>query len=224
MLDTTRSKRALDRLFKRSPVCDLSLLAQTLQTDSRMSIFRRLSEIGYFSSYTHAGKFYTLAHIPQFDGNGLWMYQSIGFSTEGTLKSTLVKLIRESSSGYFHIELNKLLGVKVQNTLLKLLREGYVHREYFNERYLYVSTDAVKYEEQMSHRSMEYAEVKKGIDSLADAIVIEILIEAIHAASVNVTPLLVSRRLTARGFPIGPEQVSQVFTHYGIDVSKKKRH
>lgn len=224
MLDTTRSKRALDRLFKRSPVCDLSLLAQTLQTDSRMSVFRRLREIGYFSSYTHAGKFYTLPHIPQFDGNGLWMYQGIGFSTEGTLKSTVVKLIRESSSGYFHIELNKLLGVKVQNTLIKLLREGYVHREYFNELYLYVSPDAVKSEEQMSRRSMEYEEGKKGIESLADTIVIEILIEAIHAASVNVTPLLVSRRLTARGFPIGPEQVSQVFAHYGIDVSKKKRH
>ena len=60
MLDKVASVRALKRLFRRFPVADLNTLSRTLDTRSRMSIFRRLKDFGYFSSYTHAGSFYTL--------------------------------------------------------------------------------------------------------------------------------------------------------------------
>ena len=57
MLDKVASVRALKRLFRRFPVADLNTLSRTLDTRSRMSIFRRLKDFGYFSSYTHAGSF-----------------------------------------------------------------------------------------------------------------------------------------------------------------------
>ena len=98
MLDKVASAKALKRLFRRFPVADLNTLSRTLDTESRMSVFRRLKTFGYFSSYTHAGSFYTLSHIPQFDDYGLWMHQGIGFSKEGTLKATLLKMVETAPS------------------------------------------------------------------------------------------------------------------------------
>ena len=152
MLDQVASKKALKRLFRRFPVADLDTLSRTLDTKSRMSIFRRLKDIGYLSSYTHAGGFYTLAHIPQFDEYGLWLHQGIGFSKAGTLKATVLKLVETASSGFTHTELNHLLRVKVHNTLLSLVREGHIGREHIEQAYLYISTEPGAAAEQISQR------------------------------------------------------------------------
>ena len=152
MLDKVASTKALKRLFNRFPVADLDTLTRTLDTKSRMSIFRRLRDLGYFSSYTHAGRFYTLAYVPQFDEYGLWMRQGIGFSKQGTLKATVQKLVETAPSGFTHIELNHLLRVKVHNTLLSLVREGQIRREYIEQAYLYTSTEPGEAADQISQR------------------------------------------------------------------------
>ena len=89
MLDPDASRLALERLFAHRPVADLVQLGRALGTRSRMSMFRRLSSLGYLSSYTHTGRFYTLVSIPAFDADGLWRYEGIGFSRDGTLKATV---------------------------------------------------------------------------------------------------------------------------------------
>ncbi|MBC8509399.1 MAG: hypothetical protein H8D34_31500, partial [Chloroflexi bacterium] len=105
MLNKSDSNKALRKLFGRFSVADLDTLCKTLKTGSRMSIFRRLREIGYFSSYTHTGRYYILADIPQFDDYGLWIHQGIGFSQFGTLRATIVQLVNESPTGHTHMEL-----------------------------------------------------------------------------------------------------------------------
>ena len=195
MLDKVDSTKALKRLFRRFPVADLETLSRTLDTKSRMSIFRRLRDFGYFSSYTHAGRFYTLAHIPQFDEYGLWVHQGIGFSKEGTLKATVLKLVETAPSGFTHTELNHLLRVKVHNTLLSLVREGHIRREHIEQAYLYISTEPAEADEQISQRGMQLAESEKGIDFLPVTTVIEVLIETIHAGKLSVAPKLISKRL-----------------------------
>jgi len=221
MLDKISSTKALKRLFKRFPVNDLGTLSETLGTTSRMSIFRRLKEIGYFSSYTHAGSFYTLAHIPQFNDCGLWIYQGVGFSKEGTLKATVLKLIEIAPSGFTHTELNHLLRVKVHNALLSLVREGHIRREHIEQVYLYISTEHAEAAKQISLRRMQLAESDKGIEILPVTTVIQVLIEIIHAGKLHVAPKLISQRLAARGLPVTTRQVEQVFAQYGIDTLKK---
>lgn len=221
MLDKVASTKAIKRLFNRFPVTDLDTLSRTLKTKSRMSIFRRLKEIGYFSSYTHAGRFYTLSHIPQFDEYGLWIHQGIGFSKEGTLKATVLKLVETAPSGFTHTELNHLLCVKVHNTLLSLVREGGICREHIEQAYLYTSTEPTEADEQISLRREQLAESDKGIDIIPITTVIEVLIETIHAGKLRVAPKLISQRLVARGFPVATRQVEQVFAQYGIDTLKK---
>ena len=47
---------------------------------SRRTAIRRLSDVGYLSSYSHAGKFYALAEAARFDSFGLWHDGDIHFS------------------------------------------------------------------------------------------------------------------------------------------------
>ena len=221
MLDKVASARALKRLFRRFPVADLNTLSRTLDTESRMSVFRRLKTFGYFSSYTHAGSFYTLSHIPQFDDYGLWMHQGIGFSKEGTLKATLLKMVETAPSGFTHTELNHLLRVKVHNTLLGLVREGRIGREHIEKTYLYTGADAGEALDQISRRRILLAKSDKGTNILPITTVIDVLIETIHAGKLHVAPGLISQRLVARGCFVTTRQVEQIFGQYGIDALKK---
>src|SRR5206468_1608883 len=81
----SRSPQA--KLFRTRPVALLSDLRKALQTPSRTTVFRVLSSVGYLASYSHAGRYYTLKRIPQFDPRGLWHYRQIGFSSQRTLRS-----------------------------------------------------------------------------------------------------------------------------------------
>jgi len=71
MLSPEESKKALCRMFRKKSIADLEQLFHVLETNSRMSVFRRLKPIGYLTSFTDAGRYYTLSDIPSFDSLGL---------------------------------------------------------------------------------------------------------------------------------------------------------
>src|SRR2546430_9036583 len=79
---------ALHKLFRTRPVALLSDLRKALQTPSRTTVFRVLSSVGYLASYSHAGRYYTLKRIPQFDPRGLWHYRQIGDRKSTRLNSS----------------------------------------------------------------------------------------------------------------------------------------
>lgn len=215
------STKALERLFRRSPVVDLDRLCRTLKTDSRMSVFRRLKDLDYLSSYTHAGGYYTLAEIPQFDEHGLWFVQGVGFSRAGTLKNTLRELIEDAEAGRTHPELRQLLGVRVHNTLLDLVHETQIARERIERMYLYVSAESKRASRQMSRRRELLAAAQTEPLPLPAVTVIEILAEAIHIGKVRLVPAQVVKQLTARGIVVTAQQVEDVFLRYELGPEKK---
>jgi len=87
-----KTEKQIRRLFRQFPVMDMVNMEGKRPGRSRRSLYRDLSEIGYLSSYTHAGRYYTLTDIPDFDDAGLWWHQGVGFSKAGTLKSTVALL------------------------------------------------------------------------------------------------------------------------------------
>ena len=89
------------------------------------------------------------------------MHQGIGFSKEGTLKATLLKMVETAPSGFTHTELNHLLRVKVHNTLLGLVREGRIGREHIEKTYLYTGADTGEALDQISRRRMLLAKSDK---------------------------------------------------------------
>jgi len=72
MAGITFHKDVLRSFLREQKIASLGELKQALGTTATMTVFRRLKELGYQTSYSHRGKYYTLAEIPEFDPWGLW--------------------------------------------------------------------------------------------------------------------------------------------------------
>lgn len=125
--------------FHTGKIATMPELKEVLGTEVDMTVFRKLSELGYQTSYSHRGRYYTLNGIPQFDESGLWSYRSVWFSRLGTLVKTVEAFATGSAAGYFTEELDNILHVETKAALLKAQRRGWVSREGVRGRYLYCS-------------------------------------------------------------------------------------
>jgi hypothetical protein len=221
MLSVDESRQELTAFFRSQPCADLQVLFKVLKTQVRMSVFRRLSAVGYFSSFTHVGRYYTLRDIPQFDTDGLWYCQGVGFSQYGSLKATVAHMIAESDAGRTHFELQARLRVRVHNTLLDLVRGKQIGRETFEGLYLYVSADPERAGKQLASRGRR----QEGIVAvpLPPSVVIEVLLELVQGAKALPVPELVAARLSARGLTLTLEQIEAVFTKYGVKKTEPSR-
>jgi hypothetical protein len=215
----------LAQLFQRNQTMDFASIAKAARGRSRRSLFRDLASLEYLTSYTHAGRYYTLSDLPQFDEHGLWFYKGTGFSRAGTLKTTLIELISTGEAGYTHHELKALLRVRVHNTLLALVHDKRVSREHLEKLYLYVNAKPERAAEQVTRRR-EWLEADTKVDTVTEApviTVIEVLIEVIRAGKVLITPAEAAQRLSGRGIPVSVSDAEQVFARYGLSTLKKTR-
>jgi hypothetical protein len=131
----------LRKLLLSKKIATLPELKQTLGTTVDTTVFRKLKELSYHSSYSHRGRFYTLAEIPQFDPHGLWSFQSVWFSRWGTLVSTVETLVNSAPQGYFANELQQLLHVEAKDALLQLFEQERIARQLVTGLFLYCSPD-----------------------------------------------------------------------------------
>ncbi len=221
MLSKDASEKALRRVFRKRPVADLEVLFAALDTRSRMSVFRRLREIGYFTSYTHTGRYYTLADIPEFDAYDLWRYQTIGCSRFGTRKATLTLRVESAEAGCTHGELEALLRLRVYNSLLLLVRAGKVRREVIGKTYVYVSIDEERGTQQLDARLQHEAQAARPSRLPSEEVVQLVLVEALHGSARLPAPSVVAARLAARGEDVSGEQVERVYDHFGLEAEKK---
>ncbi len=223
--DQTRQVERVRRVFERRRVTEMKALQRVSPSRSQRSLFRDLSQLDYLSSYSHAGRYYTLASIPEFDEYGLWFYKGVGFSRMGTLKKTVTGLVDTSAAGYLHRELEHRVRVRVHNTLLDLVRGKQIQRESLGPRKtLYLSADASRAAEQFDRRRAQQAKPFAAPTApmvIATETVIAVLIEAIHSADKLAPAAVLADRLGARGIVVTADQVEQVLSHYGIDAGKK---
>jgi len=213
--------QALKRLLMRRKVADLGAILAILQTTSRMTAFRKLSELGYLSSYSHSGGYYTLQSIPQFDGDGLWLFEGVGFSRHGTLKDTVTVFVDRSEAGQLHRELQGRLQVRVHNTLLGLVQGNRVAREIVGDEYLYVSTDLARGSAQLARRRERGPARGAGAPPPA-ALVVEILVDVIQAARLRCDANAIAGRLNARGVVVTVDLVRDVLRQHGLPEKKTR--
>lgn len=219
MRDRAESREVLRRLFRRRMVADIEVLYRALGTNSRMSVFRRLREVGYQTSFTHGGGYYTLQGVPQFDGNGLWFFKGVGFSVCRTLRATLVHLVDESPEGLSYSELRRITSVRVENTLALLVRERRIARQQVGRRSIYVAVDSVLGLQQTEARKRVLQRTSPSTPPLP--LVVEILLEVLRAGDVSVDPRTVVARLAARGEKVTLEDVVATYGRYGLTSEKK---
>ena len=127
-------------LFDRQPCWMIASLAEQLHY-SIPSVRRFLASIGYFSSFTHNGKWYTLSSIPRFGRDGLWFHQEIGFSRAGTLPRTLIRLTERSPAGMTSEQLKEKLRCRCHGVLVQLCRKGMLDRFKQGRSYVYLAAD-----------------------------------------------------------------------------------
>jgi len=210
---------ALEDLMKQHRAVLLEDLLAALRTRSRMTVFRRLRAVGYLTSFTHTGRYYTLASIPDFDEDGLWFQKDVGFSRAGTLMETVATLVEKAKAGLTHKELEVLLRVRVHNTLLQLVEKARIGRERLDRFYVYVDVQDARRVEQVAARRA----LVRGEDTVAvpSELVISILVEALRAGEVLASASVVADRLSARGTSATEQQVTLIYAEYALVPGKK---
>jgi hypothetical protein len=136
------SPDALRSLLQKEKIATLAELKEALRTSATMTVFRKLRALGYQTSYSHRGKYYTLTSIPEYDELGLWSYRAAYFSRDGNLLATAERLVDEAELGITADELRELLHVDVKQSLLHLYRDKRIGREQIAGRYVYLSRDS----------------------------------------------------------------------------------
>jgi len=205
----------LIRIFTEKQVMDILSLKKKFKNRSVRSIFRDLSAENYFSSFTHAGKHYTLKNIPRFNSDGLWFYQEIGFAKFGTLKNTISHLIGNSEAGKTHDELKIQLHIRVHNTLLDLVKTNKIIRKKIKSDFVYFSINSNRSKKQMLCREKNLQEYKE--TGCPDWIVIEILVTIIRITKrENIDSSKVALELAQNGKSISKEQVEVILHRYHL--------
>lgn len=133
--------REIEKFLRESKVSTFEEIQRALGTDSRRTVFRKLSELAYQTSYSHSGGYYALRSTCQFNDEGLWTFRKAWFSIYGTLIDTAKKFIDQSSKGFTNSELDQTLHVETRLSLGLLLNRGLVSREKIDGVFVYVSSD-----------------------------------------------------------------------------------
>jgi hypothetical protein len=211
----------LRAFLHKETIATLEQLKHALGTSSTMTVFRKLKTLGYRSSYSHRGKFYTLKDIPHFDDLGLWSFHWVWFSKYGNLIETARQFVEKSQAGYTVQELEELLHVECKAALLKLHQQSQLERESNEGLYVYFSAEAAKQGSQRLERQTLGPELSGAAAALA---------HELKAAIVLFHSLLdeKQRRLHAglEAFKLGHGGDQQIAELLGIDrhtVAKGRR-
>jgi hypothetical protein len=148
----------LAKALRRSKIATMPELKTALGTEVDVTVFRKLKQLAYRTSYSHRGAYYTLDETAHFDHNGLWSFQSVWFSRQGTLLDTALAFVENSLAGHFAEELDHLLHVGTKEPLLKLVQHERIVREPVGGLYLYCSLNPALRKRQLLARHVLQSE------------------------------------------------------------------
>jgi len=198
----------LTALFEQQPCWMIDPLSQKIDY-SVASTRRFLAQTGYYSSFTHNGRWYTLRSIPRFSREGLWFYHDIGFSRAGSLTRTLVALIEASRAGMSAEQLGQKLRCRCHSVLVGLYRRGLVQRQRQGRAHIYLAAEAKTAEAQRRVR------VPAEVAVLPAEIAVMVLAEFIRKPSAE--PAELARRMSAKtGVRIEVDQIRALFAQHGL--------
>lgn len=155
----------LSRFLERNGIATFDELKSVMGNPARATVFRKLGELEYLSSYSHRGKYYTMRSIARFSPEGLWSFKTVRFSKYGNLLDTAQALVDQSSSGYSAMELKAIVHVKTKHALRDLTARDRLQRDKIGPQYIYLAADAQVAQQQRKVREAD------GEGSLAAVIV-----------------------------------------------------
>ena len=158
MRPTKFPAEAISKLLRKQKIATMPEMMAALGTYAKRTVFRKLGQLPYRTSYSHCGRYYTLDEVARFDELGLWSCRQIWFSVYGTLLSTAAAIVEASELGYFVEELDNVLQVGTKDALLKLVRDARLRRERVAGQFLYCAPDSDHRRRQLLARRALFAE------------------------------------------------------------------
>ena len=217
MDELSETTKALVRALRKKKILSLKDLCQTANC-SHMTVWRNLKRVGYYTSYSHNDRFWTLAETPRFDNDGLWFYRDVGFSLYGTLFETAIQIVQYSVMGMTPHELSERLRVRVQNQLHDAFVQGHLHRVAWGRTQLYLSVDPEEQTKQWQQRQTHGQAYET--DSLSDSDTIAVLVELVRAPRSSANRVVTI--LGANGVHVTVPSVQAIIDTY--DLRKKGRY
>ena len=200
--------------FKLIKVMTILELSKILKR-SLITIRRRLKEWHAYTSYNKNGRYYTLPSIPKFNKKGIWQFKDIFFSKHGTLKKTIVYLVRTSFKGLTNSELAEIIEIKPHSFMSQFGELLELRKEKHKKQIIYFSKDEETYILQKENR---FPPQPSTLQLPPDAISIIILVELIHNPGMNSSEL--AKRLHKKGYKIEQFMINNFFEHYNLGKKK----
>ena len=185
---------------------------------SRATALRRLKEHGYYSSYNQSGRFFTIEEAAEFDARGLWLWKAARLSRHGNLKATIRHFVESSEAGMAHQELASLLGVRVHNSLLELVREKRIRRDRLGPTFVYFSRAASVRKRQTVRRKPLVEERAKPRPTSRQ--IIAVLLELVKDP--KATREKIASRCQRSGVSISRELVDAIFAIHELDKKRAR--
>jgi hypothetical protein len=205
---SARSAQQLEKLFDVKPVIVLKEMQKALDSASRATIFRLLVKVSYCRSYNRNGMYYTKHDPTRYDKHGLFSYKGIHFSRDGNLAATVARLVRESSFGHTQRELQELLQVRVQTSLLTMVHDKQLGRSKVAGQFIYLHSDSEIRMEQFTKRRELFEQRRFELKEVTDAVVIQVLLILIRHPGSRTGD--VARRLKGHSPPMTIQHVRVV--------------
>ncbi len=210
-MDKIHSKiTTANKLFNKEKCLTIKDISKILEYSDR-SVQRLLKKIGYYSSFTHNGKWYTLDYIPKFDDNGLWFYQGIGFSKWRNLTATILYLVENSAKGLTASDLSSILSSSCPAILNKTHKTGKINRVKTQRGFVYISMNSATKERQLNN--LDKAAV---LPHLSDSDKITILAEHIRNPNRTCKELALQLKKKSR-INCSFEMIKSLFLQLGLE-------
>jgi hypothetical protein len=177
-----------------------------------ISIRRFLKVIGYYSSFTHNSKWYTLRSIPSFDKNGIWFYQDIGFCKHGNLNQTIGRFIDKSFQGLTAKDLFNILSVPCHPVLNQMYKKEKIDRFNTPKGFVYLSVSESK--KRLQLKRLQVLTPPKKIESLNPQTAVYVLVEFIKDPKASFFELSVA--VEKKGVKASQQAVAQLFKDYDL--------
>jgi len=152
MRPTEFSADAITRLLRKQKIATMAELMDALGTRARRTVFRKLGELAYRTSYSHRGRYYTLDEVAQFDERGIWSHDGVWFSVHGTLLSTATAIVGAAACGHLVEELDNMLHVETKDAVRKLVSDARLSRQRLGGQFVYCAADSARRRRQLVAR------------------------------------------------------------------------
>ena len=211
MATRTDTQNQLAELFKLKKCYTIEQLSQRLNY-SLISIRRYLKVIGYYTSFTHNNKWYTLRSIPSFDKNGIWFYQEVGFCKHGNLNQTIGHFIDKSFQGLTAKDLFNILSVPCHPVLNQMYKKKKIDRFNTPKGFVYLTVNENK--KRLQLKRLQVLTTPKKIERLNPQTAVYVLVEFIKNPKASFFELSVA--VKKKGVTASQQAIAQLFKDYDL--------